>query len=38
MDTIMCAVLHEAHERQVDKSVDTLKYEPERFYKSYLDD
>jgi hypothetical protein len=30
-------VLHEAHERQVEETMDTLAEEPEGFYKSYLD-
>ena len=38
MDKIMCAVLREAHERQVEETMDTLEDGPERFYKSYLDD
>ena len=37
MDKIMCAVLREAHERQIEETIDTLSDGPERFYKSYLD-
>ena len=38
MDKIMCAVLREAHERQIEETMDALSDGPERFYKSYLDD
>ncbi len=37
MDKIMCAVLSEAHERQIEETMDALSDGPERFYKSYLD-
>jgi hypothetical protein len=38
MDKILCAVLREAHERQVEETTDALGDGPERFYGSYLDD
>ncbi len=38
MDKIMCAVLREAHERQIEWTMDALSNGPERFYKSHLDD
>ena len=38
MDKIMCAVLREAHERQVEEAMDALEEGPEGFYKSYLED
>ena len=37
MDKIMCAVLREAHERQIEETMDVLSDGPERFYRSYLD-
>ncbi len=37
MDKIMCAVLREAHEGQVEETMDALEEGPEGFYKSYLD-
>jgi hypothetical protein len=37
MEKIICTVLHEAHERQVEEATDTLSEGPENFYKSYLD-
>jgi tRNA threonylcarbamoyladenosine modification (KEOPS) complex Cgi121 subunit len=37
MDKIMCAVLREAHERQIEETMDALSDGPERFYESYLD-
>lgn len=37
MDKILCAVLREAHERQLDETMDALEDGPEDFYKSYLD-
>ncbi len=33
MEKIMCAVLREAHERQVEETMDTLAEGPEGFYK-----
>ncbi len=38
MDKIMCAVLREAYERQIEETMDALSDGPERFYKSYLED
>ena len=37
MDKIMCAVLREAHDRQVEETMDALADGPEGLYKSYLD-
>ena len=37
MDKIMCAVLREAHERQLEETMGALEVGPEGFYKSYLD-
>jgi len=37
MDKITRAALREAHERQVEETMDALEDGPERFYKSYLD-
>ena len=37
MDKILCAVLREAHEWQVEETMDALSDGLERFYKSYLD-
>ena len=37
MGRIMCAVLREAHERQVEETMGALEDGPEGFYKSYLD-
>lgn len=36
MDKIMCAVLKEAHERQIEETMDALSDGPERFYESHL--
>jgi len=38
MDEILCAVLREARERQLEEKMDALGDGPERFYRSYLDD
>ena len=35
MEKISCAVLHEAHRRQVEEIMDTLTGGLEGFYKSY---
>lgn len=35
IEKILCTVLHQAHERQVEETIDTLSKGPERFYKSY---
>ena len=32
IEKILCTVLHEAHERQVEKTMKTLAEEPEGFY------
>jgi hypothetical protein len=37
MDKILCTVLREAHERQIEETMDALSDGPERFYESYLD-
>ncbi len=37
MDKIQWTVLREAHERQVEETMDALEYGPVRFYKSYPD-
>jgi hypothetical protein len=37
MDRIMCAILREAHERQVEETMDALEDGPGRFYGSHLD-
>jgi hypothetical protein len=31
IEKILCTVLHEAHERQVEEAMDTLAEAPERF-------
>ncbi len=37
IEKILCALLHEAHQRQVEETMDTLSEGPEGFYNSYLD-
>ncbi len=37
MARIMCAVLREAHERQIEETIDALSDGPEGLYRSYLD-
>jgi hypothetical protein len=37
IEKILCTVLHEAHKRQVEATMDTLSEGPEGFYTSYLD-
>jgi hypothetical protein len=37
IEKVLCVVLHEAHERQVEETIDTLAEEPEGFYRGYLD-
>jgi hypothetical protein len=37
MDKIMCTVLREAHERQIEETMDALADGQERFYETYLD-
>ena len=36
IEKILCIVLHEAHERQIEKTIETLEEGPEGFYKSHL--
>ena len=33
IEKILCTVLHEAHERQVEETMDTLSEGPEDFYR-----
>jgi hypothetical protein len=37
IEKIIATVLHEAHERQVEETMDILSEGPEGLYKSYLD-
>jgi hypothetical protein len=37
MEKIVCQVLRESHERQIEETMDALFEGPESFYKSYLD-
>jgi hypothetical protein len=37
IEKILCTVLYEVHERQVEETMDTLAEGPEGFYKSFLD-
>ncbi len=37
IEKILSTVLHEAHKRQVEATMDTLSEGPEGFYTSYLD-
>ena len=37
IEKILCAVLDEAHERQVEEMMETLSEGPEDFYKSHPD-
>ena len=37
IEKILCTVLHEAHERQVEGAMKILAQGPETFYSSYLD-
>jgi hypothetical protein len=37
IEKILCTVLHEAHERQVEEVMETLSEGPEGFYRSHLD-
>lgn len=37
MDKIICKVLQEAHQRQLDETMKALEDGPERFYESFLD-
>jgi hypothetical protein len=33
IEKILCTVLHEAHQRQVEETTNTLSKEPEGFYE-----
>ena len=37
IEKILCTVLHEAHERQVEEAMNALAEGPEGFHKGYLD-
>ena len=37
IEKILCTVLHEAHRRQVEKTMETLEEGPEGFYESRAD-
>jgi hypothetical protein len=37
IEKIICTVLREAHERQVEETMDKPSEGPEGFYKCYLD-
>ncbi len=37
VEKILCAVLNEAHKRQIKETMNTLSEGPGGFYKSYLD-
>ena len=37
IENIVYTVLHEAHERQVEETTETLSEEPEEFYGNHLD-
>jgi hypothetical protein len=37
IEKILCTVLHKAHGRQVEETMETLAEGPENFYKSRLD-
>ena len=37
MEKILCTVLREAHEKQIEETMDVLEEGPESFYKSFLD-
>ena len=37
IEKIICTVLHQAHKRQVEETMETLSEGPESFYKSYYD-
>lgn len=37
IEKTLCTVVHEAHERQVEETIDILTEGPEGFYKSGLD-
>ncbi len=33
IEKVMCTILHEAHEQQIEKTMETLEEGPEEFYK-----
>jgi hypothetical protein len=37
IEKILCAVLDEAHKRQVEETTERLSEGPESFYRSHLD-
>ena len=37
IEKIICTVLHEAHERQVEETMETLSEGPKDFHNSHLD-
>jgi hypothetical protein len=37
MEKILCMVLQEAHEQQIEETMEVLSEGPESFYKSYLE-
>ena len=37
IEKIICTVLHQAHKRQVEETMETPSEGPESFYKSYYD-
>ena len=37
IEKILCTVLHEAHRRQIEETMETLEEGPEGFYESRLD-
>jgi hypothetical protein len=37
IEKLIVTVLHKAHRRQVEETMETLAEGPEEFYKSYLD-
>ena len=36
IEKILCAVLDEAHKKQIEEAMETLAEGPESFYKGYL--
>ncbi len=37
MEKILCTVLRQAHEKQIEETMEVLEEGPESFYKSFLD-
>lgn len=37
IEKILCTVLHEAHQRQVEETMEVLEEGPEGFYKGSVD-